>query len=71
MDNNQIDSLTFQLIADMERQRKLDKIEPTNVLFLELQSRIIDELKQSINRLSKDKKIEFGKTLNDIYLKTK
>lgn len=49
--------------------RKKGKIEPDHVLFVELQTEIIADLKTTLNKFYKEKRYKIGKTLNDKYIK--
>lgn len=54
-----------QLIITIQNRKREQKIEPVHASFLEIQN----ELKAELNRLVSDKKLIFGRTLNDIYFK--
>lgn len=54
-----------QLIINIQNRKREQKIEPVHASFLEIQQ----ELKAELNRLVKENKITFGRTLNDIYFK--
>ena len=54
-----------QLIINIQNKKRERKIEPVHASFLEIQQ----EVKLELNRLVEEKKLTFGKTLNDIYFK--
>lgn len=61
----------LELIREMEQDKRDRHIEPTHVLFIDLQHRVINDLKSEINELVSAGFVQHGKTVNDIYLKTK
>lgn len=52
-----------QIIINIQNKKRERKIEPVHASFLEIQQ----EVKLELNRLVKENKLKFGKTLNDIY----
>ena len=54
-----------QLIINIQNRKREQNKEPVHASFLEIQN----ELKAELNRLVSDKKLVFGRTINDIYFK--
>ena len=52
-----------QIIINIQDKKRGQNIEPVHASFLEIQA----ELKNELNRLVGEKKLIFGRTLNDIY----
>lgn len=54
-----------QLIITIQNRKREQKIEPVHASFLDIQK----ELQMELNRLVLEKKLTFGRLLNDIYFK--
>ena len=54
-----------KIIINIQNRKRERKIEPVHATFLEIQQ----ELKAELNRLVGEKKLTFGRTLNDTYFK--
>lgn len=62
---NDFDNALLELLSNMEKEREEQEKYPTHVLYMEL----VKEIRNSLNRLSKAKKIKVGDTANDKYIK--
>lgn len=56
-------------IKSISAKKREENILPDHVLSSELFSKLIDEAKKELNTLFQEKKIAYGKTLNDIWFK--
>ena len=54
-----------ELVVRVQKDKRERKIEPVHASFLEIQN----ELKNELNRLVRDKRLTFGRLINDIYFK--
>ncbi len=64
--------MTIDILAEIKSisaKKREKKTLPDHVLSSELFSKIIDEAKKELNVLFQEKKIAYGKTLNDIWFK--
>lgn len=56
------------IVSKIEESKK-DKIHPSHAVFKEISNKVQDDLKKMLRNLVKDKKLEYGNTLNDYYFK--
>lgn len=56
---------------DEIHSRKSGNVDPDYVLYVELQTEIISDLKSTLNNFYKEKRYKIGETLNDKYIKDK
>lgn len=64
--------MTIDILAEIKSisaKKREKKTLPDHVLSSELFSKIIDEAKKELNTLFQEKKIAYGKNLNDIWFK--
>lgn len=57
----------FEIIENIQQGKENSNIEPKNALMREIERELIIKSRNEINNLVKEKKIGFGKTLNDNY----
>ena len=56
-------------IKSISTQKREKNILPDHVLSSELFSKIIDEAKKELNTLCREKKVAYGKTINEIWFR--
>ena len=64
--------MTIDILAEIKSisaQKREKKNLPDHVLSSELFSKIIDEAKRELNALCQEKKVAYGKTINEIWFK--
>ena len=59
----------YKSIQDTQNEKIMLNKEPNHVLSSEINNTVITEIKKQLNELVKEKKITFGKTLNENYFK--
>ena len=59
----------YKSIQDTQNEKTMLNKEPNHVLSSEIINTVITEIKKQLNELVKEKKIAFGKTLNENYFK--
>lgn len=65
--------MTIDILAEIKSisaQKREENILPDHVLSSELFSKLIDEAKKELNTLCQEKKIAYGKTINEIWFRT-
>ena len=61
-----LSEVLLNTIKEIQAEKKEKNITPNHALHAEISNRIHTEVKQALNKLCKEKKIRFCKTLNDL-----
>ena len=64
-------SIVYNTLSNLQKEREKAKKEPTHILQSELFGAVNSEIKQAINELYKESKIEVVKTINQNAFKIK